>query len=290
MKTGRPLRFGITLAHTHTAIWTDTAVLADELGFDSVWLPDHLVFPVVLDTSGYPGDDRPDIAPDTPLFDCPAYLSYLAARTARIRLGTYVYVYALRHPLVAARGFATADLLAEGRIEVGVGAGWLQAEWDAAGADFATRGARLDEAIEVTRRLWADDVIEHHGTFWSWDPVRFEPKPHQPGGPPILVGGESRAALRRAAALGDGWLSMPHTLESIGPQLELLAKYRAQSGRADERFTVTACVLDPPAHDEVPAWEEAGVDRLIVRPWRRSRDTLEALRLFAERYADHLSR
>jgi len=285
------MRFGIALAQTHTAVWADAAVLADGLGFESVWLPDHLVFPLDMAGTPYAEGGHPPVPPETPLFDCPAYLGYLAALTSEIRIGTFVYVYGLRHPLVAARGFATVDILADGRLEVGVGAGWLKGEWDAAGLDFATRGRRLDEAMAVSRRLWSEDVVAHDGRFWSWEPLRFDPKPAQPGGPPLLVGGESRAALRRAATLGDGWMSMPHdSLATLNLQLHLLRSFREDAGRADAPFSVTACVTTPPPVGEVERWVEAGIDRLIVRPWTRTRETLDGLRRFADDYAAVMSR
>lgn len=279
------MKFGIALTRTHVALWDDATGVADELGYESVWLPDHLVFSIDMTASQYPGDGPPPVVPATPLFDCPAYLAYLGARTTRIRVGTFVYVYALRHPLVAARAFATADLLTQGRVEVGVGAGWLESEWRAVGLDFGTRGARLDEAIAVTRRLWTEDIIEHDGRFWRWEPLAFEPKPAQMGGPPLLVGGESNAALRRAATLGDGWMSMPHTAESIVPQLRTLRSLRRQSRLAAEPFTITVCCADVPDASQIHQFEALGVDRLIVTPWTRTRETLDGLRRFA---AEHL--
>jgi probable F420-dependent oxidoreductase len=285
------MRFGLTLAHTHIARWEEVTVLAEELGLESVWLPDHLVFPLDIAGTPYADGGSPPVSTGTPLFDCPAYLGFLAAKTSTLRLGTYVHLLGLRHPLVAARGFATADVLSRGRISVGVGAGWLESEWRAAGYDPATRGARLDEAMAVTRRLWTDDVIEHAGRFWAWEPVCFEPKPVQPGGPPLLVGGESRRALRRAAELGDGWMSLPHaSLATVEPQLAVLRELREAAGRADDPFEVTVCVLDPPPPDEIAAWAAAGVDRLIVRPWQRVRDTIDGLARFAASHAEVMER
>ena len=278
------MKFGIALTRTHTALWEEATQLADSLGYESAWLPDHLVFSEEMSTSGYPGGETPPISPATPLFDCPTYLAFLGARTQRIRLGTFVYVYALRHPLVAARGFATADVLTGGRIEVGVGAGWLESEWAAAGVEFTDRGARLDEAIAVTRRLWTEPVIAHDGRYWRWDAVRFEPKPAQAGGPPLLVGGESRAALRRAARLGDGWMSMPHTLDSAQPLLSQLRVLRAASERATDPFTFTICCAQNPSREDVLGWQQLGVHRLIVTPWSRTRETLDGLRRFADQH------
>ncbi len=211
---GGRVKFGIGLALVHRSQWLAMTALCEELGFESVWFPDHLVFTEAMSGSPYTDDDHPPVPPTTPLYEPMAYLSFLAAHTNRVRLGTYVYLFGLRHPFVSARAFATLDEVSGGRAEAGVGSGWLPGEWEAVGWDFHTRGRRLDEAIDVAKRLWTDEVVEHHGEFFSFPPVVFEPKPVQRPYPPILVGGESTAALRRAVVRGDGWISMPHTFES----------------------------------------------------------------------------
>jgi probable F420-dependent oxidoreductase len=273
------MRFGFALAHLHTSRWDEAAVLADQLGYESVWSPDHLVFPIDMSGSLYADGSPASVPPSTPLHDYPAYLSYLAARTARIRLGTFVHLFALRHPFVSARGFATLDVLSGGRALCGVGAGWLGAEFTAMGLPFKGRGARLDEALAVARRLWTEDVVEHHGDCYDFGPVMFEPKPvQQPL--PILVGGESPAALARAAR-HDGWLSMPHTPETAAVQIAELRRLR---GDRPGPFSVTVCTLDPEVGpDDVARWAEIGVDRLVVKPWARTRDALDGLRAFADR-------
>ncbi|MEV7966350.1 TIGR03619 family F420-dependent LLM class oxidoreductase [Sphaerisporangium sp. NPDC088356] len=276
------MRFGVPLGLLHPAAWKDVAVAADELGFESVWLPEHLVFATDLSLAAYPGTGRPGISPATPLFDAPAYLCWLAALTSRVRLGTAVHLYALRHPFVSARAFATLDVVSGGRAICGVGAGWYPGEWLAAGVDFATRGPRLDEAIEVTRRLWSEPVVAHDGRFFAFPQVAFEPKPVQER-LPILAGGESVAALRRAATLCDGWISMPHTLESIRPRLDRLAALRGAHGSADP-FSVTVHAYSLAGPDEIGGWEALGVDRMIVRPWTRGREAVARLADFADRY------
>jgi alkanesulfonate monooxygenase SsuD/methylene tetrahydromethanopterin reductase-like flavin-dependent oxidoreductase (luciferase family) len=138
---------------------------------------------------------------------------------------------------------------------------------------FATRGARLDEAIEVVRRLWSEPLVAHSGRFYAFPEVAFEPKPVQRR-LPVLAGGESAAALRRAATLCDGWISMPHTIESIKPQLARLG-----AGTA-----VTAHAYELASPGEVDDWAALGVERLIVRPWTRSRDAVSRLAAFADEY------
>jgi probable F420-dependent oxidoreductase len=275
------VKFGLALGRVNPRFFVDVTVEADRLGFESVWLPEHLVLPVGMTSSPHPGEDVPPVPPSVPVFDCFAYLSYLAGRTERIRLGTHVYNLALRHPFVAARAVQTLDVVSGGRAEVGIGASWLAEEWDAAGLDFHTRGRRLDEALAVCIRLWSEDVVEHHGEFFDFGPVMFEPKPTQKPWPPIHVGGESDAALRRAARVGDGWIGITHTLESVRRPVELLSKLRHDAGRADQPFEVT---LGGPVEtrDDVARWEDAGVDRLIVAPWARSRDAVEGMQRFAD--------
>lgn len=275
------MKFGLALGRLNPAFFVAVTVEADRLGFESVWLPEHLVLPVNMTSSPHPGEDHPPIPANVPVFDCFAYLSYLAGLTERVRLGTHVYNLALRHPFVAARAVQTLDVVSGGRLELGIGAGWLAEEWRAAGLDFHTRGRRLDEALEVCTRLWSEEVIEHHGAFFDFDPVMFEPKPVQKPWPPIHVGGESDAALRRAARVGDGWIGITHTLESVRHPVELLTRLREDAGRAERPFEIT---LGGPVatRDDVARWEEAGVDRLIVAPWARSRAAVEGMQRFAD--------
>jgi probable F420-dependent oxidoreductase len=232
--------------------------------------------------SPYAGDSHPPVPPQTHLFDVPTYLSYVAAKTERIVLGSYVYLLGLRHPFISARGWGTLDRLSGGRTILGAGAGWLESEWRAIGLDPRTRGARLDEAIEVCRRLWTEDVVEHHGTHFEFDPVAFEPKPVR-APIPIHIGGESATALSRVARLGDGWLAMYQTTESMAVHIETLRKLLDDQGRSLEEIETTVGGASETESD-MAAWEVVGVDRLIVRPWERSKDAVAGLRAFATRF------
>lgn len=282
------MKFGIPLGRLNPAFFVSVVDEAERLGFESIWMPEHLVFPIEMGGSPYPGQQHPPVPPSTPVFDVFAYLSFLAGRTEHVKLATHVYLLGLRHPFIAARAIATLDIVSGGRSIVGVGAGWLGTEWDAVGLDFASRGRRLDEAIGVCRRLWTDEIIEHHGEFYDFAPVMFEAKPPQQP-PPIIVGGESPAALRRAARLGDGWVGMDHTIESVTNAIATIDKYREEAGRRDLPFEVT--VGGPVAsEDDVKRWEDAGVDRLIVAPWRRSPEAIDGLRAFSDLVEAHLHR
>ncbi|HEU5479346.1 MAG TPA: TIGR03619 family F420-dependent LLM class oxidoreductase [Candidatus Tumulicola sp.] len=198
-----------------------------------------------------------------------------------MRLGTHVFNIGLRHPFATARGVQTVDVLSGGRFEFGIGASWLEEEWNATQLDFATRGRRVDEAVEVCKRLWTEETVSHHGEFFAFDEAVFEPKPVQKPWPPILVGGESKAALRRAARLGDGWIGVGHSFDSAKAQIVLLRSYLNESGRGDEGFQI---VLGGPvtSRADVTQWEDLGVTRLIVSPWKRSPEAVESLQRFAK--------
>jgi probable F420-dependent oxidoreductase len=196
-------------------------------------------------------------------------------------LGTHVYNLGLRHPFVAARAVQTADVVSEGRLELGVGAGWLRSEWVAAGLDFDTRGARLDEALEVCQRLWSEEHVAHHGRFFDFEAVAFEPKPVQRPHPPLSIGGESPAALRRAAR-HDGWIGLNHSAETVRIPVQALAELRAAAGLTSP-FTITVGATVA-GDDDVEALSGAGVDRVIVSPWVRTRDVPDALTAFARRF------
>jgi probable F420-dependent oxidoreductase len=275
------VKFGIALARLNPAFHLEATLEAERLGFESVWMSDHLAFTVDMSGSPHPGEDAPPVPPSTPVYDAFAYLCFLAARTSRIRLGTNVYLLGLRHPFVAARAVQTLDLLSGGRAEVGIGAGWLRQEWTAAGLDPATRGRRLDEALAVCKRLWSEEIVEHHGEFFDFGPVMFEPKPIQKPWPPIHVGGVSETALRRAARDADGWYGLSHDVESAAVFVKRLRELRREAGREQQRFEVTLGGAAPEP-DDVERWQDAGVDRLVVAPWRRSPEAVESLRRYAE--------
>jgi probable F420-dependent oxidoreductase len=279
------MKFGVALGALNPRVHEEATLVAEQLGFESVWLPEHLVFTRAMSRSPHPGDERPPVPPDTPIYDAFAYLAYLAARTERVRLGTHVFNVGLRHPFTVARGVQTVDLLSKGRFEFGIGASWLEEEWNATQLDFATRGRRVDEVLEVCKRLWTEETVTHHGEFFSFDGVVFEPKPAQRPRPPILVGGESKAALRRAARLGDGWLGMGHTFESASAQIEVLRRLLADQGRPQVGEPAFQIVLGGAveSRDDVDRWEALGVTRMIVSPWRRSSEAIDGLRRFADR-------
>ncbi|MEZ5502271.1 MAG: LLM class F420-dependent oxidoreductase [Halioglobus sp.] len=279
------IRVGTSIGMLNPRYFQDVALAAERLGYESLWMPEHLVFPVQMAGSPFATQDgapsHPPVPPETPLFDVFAYLCFLAGQTSRIRLGTNVYLMGLRHPFVAARAIQTLDIASGGRAEVGVGAGWLHSEWRAAGMDPRSRGRRLDEALTVCKRLWTEEVVEHRGEFYAFDPVRFEPKPLQRPHPPIHIGGESDAALRRVARHGDGWYGIGHTLATIGPALKnLRACVRAEGRDPDTLEIITGANIT--TREELQRWEDLGVTRVVVCPWQRGSEAVAGLERFAE--------
>ncbi len=265
------------LAAVSSSRLPEIAARVEQLGFESFWVGDHVVIPPATDAYPY-NNGRPPFKPGTHFVDPLVLFGFLAGRTSTLRFGTAVSVLPQREPLTFAKQVVTLDVLTGGRILVGVGAGWCREEFDALGQDFATRGARLDEEIEILRLTGRDGSIDFRGRYYRFGPVEFEPKPTTQPFPPILVGGESDAALRRAAAVGDGWLSgerlEPDQLAVI---VERLRNMRLESGRGGDSFSVTVPMYP---HPDSAAWLTAlcaaGADRVLLRIEDYEEDHLEA--------------
>lgn len=214
------------------------ALAAERLGYDSVWASDHVLAP----------RDKPRYGN---LYEALTTLTYVAGITRRVRLGTSVLVLPQRDPRLLAKQVATLDALSGGRVILGLGAGWMEDEFKNLGADFQTRGRRMDEAIRAMRVLWTDPDPRFEGKFYRFGGVFCEPHPVQPGGPPLWIGGYSEATLRRTATLGDAWHAddMPtDQLITMAAQLRALAKAAGRSVTVTLRRTV----------DMRPAAVEAG--------------------------------
>ncbi len=246
--------------------WVDLTRAAEEAGFDQVSLSDHVFYPAGL-SSKYPytADGSPSFEPGTPWPDVWVTMGALGAVTERVTFATHVYVLPARNPFVVAKAVATASFLSGGRVVLGVGAGWMKEEFDALGQSFDDRGRRMDEMIDVLRALWKGGMVEHHGEFYDFDPLEMSPAP--PGPVPILVGGHSEPALRRAARIGDGWMGVYYDLESLTGYLDRLRELRAEAGRENEPFEITTSVLALPTPDVCDQLAEQGVTTLITSAW-----------------------
>jgi probable F420-dependent oxidoreductase len=276
------LKVGVWLSSVRPDLFVEVAQTAERLGFESLWISEHLILPnTAAKPPGAVDTSHPMISSKTPTFDALAYLSYLAALTSQIRLGTWIYLIGLRHPFVTARAVQTLDIVSNGRAEFGIGAGWLASEWEATQLEFRTRGNRLSEAVDICRRLWSEASVEHHGEFFDFGSVGFEPKPRQDPSPRIHLGGESLVALRRAALIGDGWIGMQHTPVSAASIVSQLGMLRTSSPLQARPLEIT--VGGSVENDEDrEAWETSGVTRVIVAPWKRSSEAIESLHRVAD--------
>ncbi|PPK62207.1 TIGR03619 family F420-dependent LLM class oxidoreductase [Actinokineospora auranticolor] len=222
------------------------ATRAEDLGYRSLWTMQRLLSPP---------DANWGEAYRTVL-DPVATLSFLAARTSRVRLGAAVLNMPFFAPALLAKQLATVDILSGGRLDAGLGIGWSDEEYAAVGADKARRGKRADEYLPLLRRFWTDDVIEHEGEFYRVPPSRMDPKPVQPGGPPILLGAGAEAALRRAGRLADGWVSSSRAdLTAIGDSVRTIREAAEQAGRDPNALRVVcrgAVRVRPDAGDRRP--------------------------------------
>jgi probable F420-dependent oxidoreductase len=224
--------FGCTVptsgAEVDPAALRDVAQAAEGLGFDSLWVSDHLVIPAqIRSTYPYSPNGAFRMGPTAPYLEPLTVLTYLAGCTRRIRLGTHVLILPYRHPLVTAKVVASLDVLSGGRVDLGIGVGWMREEFEALGQTyFERRGAVTDEQIHILRALWTEALPAYDGEFYRFAPLGAQPHPIQRPHPPIWVGGHTRAAIRRTARLGDGWLPIGARPPADLPPEEIAAGIR----------------------------------------------------------------
>jgi probable F420-dependent oxidoreductase len=239
---------------------------AEARPFESLWVAEHVVFfddyasqYPYADTGRFPGGG------DTGLLEPLTALSYLAAVTDRLRLGTGICLVPQRNPVYTAKQVVDVDVLSGGRVDFGVGIGWLKEEFDVLGVPFAQRGARMDEYLTVMKGLWTDEVSEHHGPYYDLPPCRLYPKPAQAPHPPIHVGGESAAALRRVAVHGDGWYTFNRLPDDLDEPLAQLDEALAAEGRTRGDIQLTVCPnFNAVTPEMVAQYAAKGVDRLVL--------------------------
>jgi probable F420-dependent oxidoreductase len=252
--------------------------LAEDTGFESLWIGEHVLVPF----DAVPEADRLNWRPDSRFVEPWVALSHLAAVTSRVRLGTCVVVMPMHSPIHLARAIATTDALSGGRVCVGVGLGVIEPEYKAVHEDYHTRGARLDEMIRVLDVLFSEDRPQFHGRFYDFPPSGFEPKPVQRPHPPVIIGGASEAAFRRAVEFGDGWLGGSPAPQRAAEIIGDLQRRRSESGRAPLEITLLTGWSKGYNAELVAQYEAIGVDRLVVTPWTSSRNAREGIERFAE--------
>jgi probable F420-dependent oxidoreductase len=267
------MKFGVAFANVGPMAFAEGAVAlaqaAEAGGFESLWTVEHTVVPTGYEstypyspTGKMPGPEDSDI-PD-PLI----WLTYVAASTTTIRLGTGILILPQRNPVVLAKEVATLDRLSGGRVELGIGVGWLEEEFDVLGIPFADRGRRTDDHVAALRALWTQPAASHHGEFTSFDGAISRPQPTQ-ANVPIVIGGHSKAAARRAGRLGDGFFPGKGSHEDLAELIAVMRATALEHDRDPDAIEVTAGgngALGSKALDEVKALADLGVSRVIVPP------------------------
>lgn len=281
------MKYGVSLFPLRAQQIIDVTRTAEELGFDSVWLGEHVITPVKNDSrfpyAGDSDDSHEAFHANLPFYDPYAALGYLAGITKTIKLGVSISIVPLHDPFHLARSVTTMDLFSQGRFIFGAGGGWLKEEFEIMGRDFETRGKRFDETLDVMVSLFNDDVTEYDGVTLKIPPISMSPKPEMRPHPPFVFGGHAKAALRRAGRRGNGWLASELSPEEIKPLIDMLAQFREEAGRADVPFEISCAVMGDLSEELIQQYKAVGVHRLVVRPWMRGRDAVTNLAALAKR-------
>jgi probable F420-dependent oxidoreductase len=239
---------------------------AETAGFHSLWAPEHVVlFDEYASQYPYADDGRIPMGGEVGMLEPFGTLSFLAAVTSRIRLGTGICLVPQRNPVYTAKEVTNLDWLSEGRVDFGIGVGWLAEEFRAVAAEFDRRGARCYSYIDVMKTLWCDEISEFKDEFYELPACRQYPKPIQTPHPPLYFGGESDAALRRVARVGQGWYGFNLEPDEFASRLKRLDELLEQNGRKRNEIDVSlspylkGCDLD-----KVKRYREAGADQVIL--------------------------
>jgi len=264
------MKFGLAFA---ASIGTDAksaieiATVAEEVGFESVWGGEHVIFPATIESDyPYTADGKVPATRDTPIPDPLIWLAFVAAAAPTLRLGTCILILPQRNPLILAKELATLDHYSGGRVELGIGVGWMKEEFDALGVPWERRGRRNDEYLEALRMVWSGQEVEYHGEFVDFEPLTCNPLPPQGANIPILVGGDSDVAIRRAARVADGYFPGEGDAEALGALIERLRVECVRRDRDPNEVEINAMFS---AHMKNPAggvemMQELGVGRIMV--------------------------
>ena len=257
------MRVGVsTVFNSNSTNVAELAQKAEEVGFDSFWLPEHPVIPVDT-TSKYGGTPDGSIPPFMADMGDPFIgLAMASAKTTRIKLGTSICLVPEHSPLVQAKQIAALDYHSGGRFIFGIGAGWLREETEIMGGDFDHRWTQTREAIEVMKALWTQDEAEHHGRYYDFPAMKVFPKPAQKPHPPVFLGGNARNVFRRVVAYGDGWFPVRVTPEEVKAARATLDEL-AESARRDPKG-IQICAYGVSDRETINRMEEAGADMAVA--------------------------
>jgi len=273
----------------------DFVRMLESEGVESVWMPEHVIMAEDYEPLyGYSEDGRAPVTPDTQMPDPLHWLSFAAAWTRTLRLGTGVLIGPQHSAAILAKRLATLDALSGGRLEAGIGIGWQKEEYHAVGVPYSQRGRRLDELLDAMRALWRDDPATFRGDFVSFERVFCDTKPAQSGGVPLLIGGSSEAAARRAGLRGDGFFPYVISPDELAARMETVRTAARDAGRTlPENFSVTVW---PWSYDNggtfdlglIEAYRDVGVGRLIVAGFEAGGRDLETIRRFIRDYRERV--
>ncbi|MCH8195494.1 MAG: TIGR03619 family F420-dependent LLM class oxidoreductase [Chloroflexi bacterium] len=282
------MKFGIPVGLFHPSHFLPVAVAADECGFHSAAVPDSVFFPEQVSAKyPYTEDGSRFWGPEAPFVDPWVAIPAMAAVTKRLHLYTSVMKLPLRNPLLVAKTVSSAAVLSGNRVGLGVGLSWIPEEFKWCGSDYAARGQLVDEAIEIIRLVVGGGMVEYHGKHYDFDRLQISPTPDAPV--PIYVGGLTKPALRRAARLGDGWISVQNSEAELKMFIAELRQYREEYGVGDRPFEIKGSCTDVFDLDGYKRLEEAGMTELTVAPWYLyggDPDSLETKKAGIQRFAD----
>lgn len=256
------MRFWQSLIFTESDQLLEIAKLADALGYTGVVLPDHVAMPERSESS-YPYSDY-ELDPTSPFLDPWPAIAAMASVTRRLRFSTYVYILPMRDPFSVAKSLATTSILSRGRVALGLGVGWLREEVETLGFDFAGRGRRTDEMIQILRMLWSTGSAELHGEYFDFPRVHAQPLPGHPI--PLYVGGHTDVAIRRAADC-DGWMGLDFPLEEVPTVVERVRSARRAAGREREPFEIFLSPREEVEADTYRRLEDMGVTAVLLPAW-----------------------
>jgi len=264
----RKLAIGLNISPIQAPELVAAARRAEELGFGALFIGEHIAVPVTLHTP-YPG--KVGYNAMTYQYEPYVALAHLAAVTSKVRLGTGISVLPIREPLQTARAIATVDVLSNGRLDLAVGVGSIEEEFEVMGFDHATRGARIDEMIEIFTRLFTEEHPAYQGEHYRFREIGFEPKPVQKPRPPIFMGAVTKAGLKRTARVADGWYGAVYSPDDAAEVIAGISTHLAEYGRdpAQFRYSLIHAAGEPilPTVEECRRYAELGVETLIVSPF-----------------------
>ena len=260
------MKFVLSTSFSTVAHLTKLAPVADTHGWHSMSFSDHVVNPAQINTPyPYTDDGSRRWQPFTDWPDPWVMIGALSTITKRLRFTNNIFVLPMRNPYLTAKAISTAAIVSQNRVTAAFGVGWSRDEFELMEQDFSTRGKRTDEMLEIMRLLWTGEMVEYQGKYYQFSAMEMNPAPSEPI--PIWIGGISDPAMKRAARLGDGWVTDLQTSAEIIESIERINNWRREYGRENEPFEVMATPSDAWDIDGYKRLQDAGVSHILTMPW-----------------------